>query len=217
MLISVLCSASAGCVHGNCEGSCCVHGHCEGLVTVPLSSAVSTGDRLLVDGLSCQEVSESVDVALSLAEQESVDVFARYLRSPGGVLPDGSVAAPFARSRRSRGRSRIQASSRQVAAGSTRWCSRGSPGGVLEVVQGCTGSCEAQLPVLSDAVAPAVVVPTAGADSCAGTPAHAILSGFSPLTGGSVKGMGRRASPHREGRLGPCLTMILKLFLPIMA
>ena len=186
-------------------------------MTVPLSSAVSTGDRLLVDGLPCQEVSESVDVALSLAEQESVDVLARYLRSLGGLLPDGSVAAPSARrSRRLRGRSRTLASSRQVPAGSTRWRSRRSPGGVLEVVEGCTGSRELRPPVLSDAVAPAAVAPAAGADSGAGTPAHAIWSGFSLLVGGSVKGMGR-ASPHRGEGLGPCLTTISMLFLPIMA
>ena len=95
-------------------------------------------------------------------------MFARYLRSPGGLLPDGSVAAPSARrSRGLRERSRTLASSRQVLARSTRWCSRRSPGGVLEVVQGCTGR-EAQLPVLSDVVAPAVVAPAAGADSSEG-------------------------------------------------
>ena len=47
-------------------------------------------------------------------------------------------------------------------------CSRRSPGGVLEVVQGCTGRRGAQLPVLSDVVAPALVAPAAGADSSEG-------------------------------------------------
>ena len=87
----------------------------------------------------------------------------------------------------------------------------------VEAVQGCTGSRGAQLPVLSDdVVAPAAVAPADGADSGAGTPAHAIGSEFSPLGGGSVKGAGR-ASPHRGGGLGPCLTTTSMLFLPIMA
>ena len=138
-------------------------------MTVSLLSTISAGDTLVVDDLPCREVSESVDVALSLPEHESVDVFARYLRSPGGLLPDGSVAAQSARrSRRLRERSRTLASSRQVLARSTRWCSRRSPGGVLEVVQGCTGRRGAQLPVLSDVVAPGVVAPAAGADSSEG-------------------------------------------------
>ena len=87
----------------------------------------------------------------------------------------------------------------------------------LRLYRGCTGSRELQLPVQSDdVVAPSAVASAAGAHSAAGTPAHAIWSGFSPFGGGSVKGMGR-ASPHRGKGPDPCLTTISIVFLPIMA
>lgn len=72
----------------------------------------------------------------------------------------------------------------------------------LRLYRDAPEAANVRLPALSDAVAPAVVAPTAGADSGAGTPAHAIRLEFSPLQGGSVKGVGRSSS-HRGGWFWP--------------
>ena len=165
-------------------------------VLVPLP--VRPADTLLVDGCSCQEVPESVDAALVLAGQDSVDVIVRCLGVPWGVSADGGVAARSARSRGSRGCSQTLASGPQVAVRPARRGSCWSPAGFREACTGCTGSREARLPVLSDALAPTVVGPTAGADSGAGNVRSRRLVGILASHRGFRQGHGPGVSAPRR-------------------